>query len=183
MGDGDESPSETRFWETEAPPPPAAAWPRGPDPLDEAIDTAFEKLWKGQPASTLLTGDAEKGVKVCDADSYIQQYFRRVGELTREAVFTEHHVRGLQRYRDDIQRGDRMGRLKDVEEQIMHGQEEEERLHSAITKLMRIVPSPRPPPPTEAGCCAAGARESPCCGENVVGQEVHEVCHGDCVVQ
>lgn len=153
------------------------------DPLDDAIDLAFEKLWRS-PASGK---GMEEGTRVArdNPDKYIQNYFKQVGELTREAVFTGHHLRGLQRYRDDILRGDRMGRIREVESQITNTQEEQERLDEHISKLMRIVRSPRPPDvSTEGSCCAStergSAKENVCCTSST---RPLPACNMDCVLQ
>jgi hypothetical protein len=154
---------------------------RGYDPLDDAIDMAFEKLWRSPPTPAPETDEAAR-IAAADPDKYIHSYFKQVGELTREAVFTDHHMKGLQRYRDDILRGDRMGRIRDVESQITTTQEEQDRLDAHISKLMRIVRSPRPEAAsTEASCCASSNRSADvCCAPST---RPLPACNGDCVLQ
>ena len=62
---------------------PTLALSQGPDPLDEAIDTAFERLWKGQKESTLLEDLPKDGKPVCDADSCAGETSVKSGPLPK----------------------------------------------------------------------------------------------------
>lgn len=150
--------------------------------VEEALNVAFERLWREQPPA--ITEDDEKQKVMATIDEYIGNYFRRVAELNRECVYQSHQKRILKRMREDVIRGDRCGNLRDLDEKISKADGDESTVQTDIAQMMKILdPKVVPACPSTVICCSSVMPQPPAGAPSAEGEKPAETVGDNCVVQ